>query len=589
MTGQVAAAPTPSGDGARVSLGKSPAAELTILTKDDPADTSAGRIGYLFSTAPDSAMRDHPGWTAGPETLLGSIEPARAAAATLARALTADEPIVEGVRQLSVFQEVVQDELTPFYLAVQLDRWLSVEGISVCRFLRPTPWAAALTTIQRLTGSSYQVRVDRRSSDGMLGRGAIELLQREGLRRVVRRAARRAWPLSAYVLTSRGAGEAEPGGWWFYTTGYNYTRAGLAYEPYMPRLLTFLVEDETTGGRALQERGRPGQSLYSYCRMADLPSRGAVAAAAETVITHVNAVRLEGMDSLARDHLLSSSWFSEFWNRLLPLGLLHSRIAARWLERVRPQVLVVGNTAFEGYLLQPARAAQVPTVLLQHGMLGEHCKHFDEPADHLVVTNRFSRDSLAPETRGRAVVLGLPQSDVPKRREGHALLFITLPWCQEGDLQEILRVVARTAARAQRPLIVRVHPVETIESYRRRFEQIVSRDGLALEIEYSQGGDPSAVVRRCAAAVLFWSTMFIDCVRWGVPVVSPGWHDFHFKSRVAPYGIFRFASSLAHLADLVAGALDNRLGPPAGDAEAFDAPTTDRQLKEFFSSVVAGA
>ncbi len=587
-----AAAAAASRDDLRVSFDRSSAAELTILTKDDPADVSAARVGHLFATAPDSVMRVRPRWAAGPEALLGSMEPARVAAARLTRTLTDREPPIEGVRQLAVFQEIVLDELTRFHLAARLDQWLAAERISGCRFLRQTPWAVALQAIQRRAGSAYSIRVEEERGGGNLIRDAVGLVQRDGVRRVVRRAVRRAWPLASRVLASRNAAAPDRGGWWFYTTAYNYTRVGLAYERYMPRPLRFVVEDDATGGRALAEEGRTGQSLYSYGRMGDRPSRQAVAMAAEAIIAQVKAAPLDGTDALARDCLLEGAWFSEFLTRLLPLGLLHSRIAARWIECARPEMLVVGNTAFEGYLLQPARAARIPTLLLQHGNLAEHFRHFDEPADHLVVTSRFFREFLAPANRARAVVLGLPRSKTPRRREGRALLFVTayyahLPFCHESDLEEILRVVAQTAASAGRPLLVRVHPLETVESYRRRLEQIVARDRLAVEIEYSQGGDPDAIVQRSAAAVLFWSTMFIDCVRWGVPIVSPGWHDFNFKSKIAPYGIFHFADSLAHLADLVSSTLDGRLGAPGG-SEVFDTPATEGQLSEFFSSVGVG-
>jgi len=51
---------------------------------------------------------------------------------------------------------------------------------------------------------------------------------------------------------------------WFYTTARTFTNIGLFYEPYFPRSLRFLVENPLTGGKPLEETGRPGVSLYDF-------------------------------------------------------------------------------------------------------------------------------------------------------------------------------------------------------------------------------------------------------------------------------------------------------------------------------------
>ena len=140
-------------------------------------------------------------------------------------------------------------------------------------------------------------------------------------------------------------------------------------------------------------------------RWADAPTKREVGDALEALTAHLDTVPLQGDDSLARAMLVRSGFMRTFLNRLLPSGLFSTTLFERWIERMRPDAVIVGNPVFEGYALHAARHRGIPTILLQHGILGDFCQFVDPPADHYVVRGEFWKEFLAPAARRRASVL----------------------------------------------------------------------------------------------------------------------------------------------------------------------------------------
>ena len=145
----------------------------------------------------------------------------------------------------------------------------------------------------------------------------------------------------------------------------------------------------------------------------------------------------------------------------------------------------------------------------------------------------------------------------------------------ECDLDEILSVMIVAAHETGRDLVIRVHPLEPVAYYRKRVGALLARDARTPTVSYSQGPGLDDVLCRAAVAVTFSSTVFLDCLRHGVPIVSFDWHDFSYRKQVELWGVFRFARDLAHLKLLIEDAVAGRLPPFKDNAAPFLAATPD--------------
>ena len=127
--------------------------------------------------------------------------------------------------------------------------------------------------------------------------------------------------------------------------------------------------------------------------------------------------------------------------------------------------------------------------------------------------------------------------------------------------------------------------MEQIGYYRNIVEKLCLELTLHAEIEYSQWQGLDAVLSNTAVAVTYSSTVFLDCLRRGIPILSFDWHDFAYKSLIEQHGVFHFAKDLADLERLAGEALAGGLATKS-DYERFLAPTSQQEISEFFQSLV---
>ncbi len=567
--------------------------ELTILQPGDPFERITGPVGLLFECAPDSLVRRRHAAALGLPELIGDFDAVKRRAFDLAARLLAGEPLLRGLAQLRVFEEVVIRELQYALHTLHLRRQLIALGARRCRFGRSSRFAQGLADLRGQGELDVEIDVPAerqrfpvvRSLANSVRRLRSSRLAGAGVRAELALVLNRIDPYHRRSAL-RPRRTVKPGGLWFYSTAYTYTKIGLLYEPHFPAPFRFLIENAATGGRALREAGRPFVGLYEFASWADAPTRHEVDDAAAAVTAHIARVALQGEDEVARAMFLRSAFMQTFFLRLLPSGLFGTALFERWIEAVRPDAVVVGNPVFEGYALHAARRNGIPTILLQHGILGDFCQFVDPPADHYVIRGEFWKEFLAPAARQRARVLNpAPPFAATRAARGHGtLVFITAPYSpheflDENDLDEILSALIAAAAETGRELVIRVHPLELVAHYRQRVDGIVAGMAKSPAVSYSQGPGLDDVLARAAVAVTFGSTVFLDCLRHGVPIVGFGWHDFSYRKQIEQWGVFHFARDLSHLRSLIADAAGGRLPPFANDVEPFLAATSGAVLQ----------
>lgn len=584
---------------------------ISLLTSRDDVTLKRNRVGLLFECAPDSSILAAASEVTTLTELIGDFDTTKKHAYRLAKMILHDEPAFRGIQQLTIFEEVVIRELQYILHAIQLHNALRSMSVTHCHVTsRPRCVEGLLRILKKvqspvqlvLAGNqpnhaswrSLSARITKRLKDNKFSFRALRAEYQQIMARVDPFHWRNTWNSA---LKSQ---PFVPGKVWFYSTAYTFTRIGLMYEAFFKDGFTYLIENPLTGGRALAEAKRDYVGLYGFTQSGIGPSKSDISTAREEISHHIRNVSLAGDDALARDLFLESDWLAQFMNRYLPVGLFKSSLFFVFLDKVRPSAIVVGNPVHEAYLLHGAKARGIPTILLQHGILGDFCQLLDPPADHYVVRGRFWQEFLSPDARKRAIILNPPPTsnsdkniNSPAEREKH-LLFLTAPYGGQdfmhlADLDDILVTLLQVASAERIKLVVRVHPMEAVGYYQQIVARLISALSLNdVTVAYSHGPGLDQLVRDSAIAVTFCSTVFLDCLREKIPLVTFAWHDFSYKKQIAKSKVFNFAGNLAELRLLVTDGVLGKLPPFAGSSDQFVAINSTDELEDFFSQVTQG-
>lgn len=544
--------------------------------------------GLLFQCAPDSSARNEAPKAVPLSDLIGEFDAVKLRAAQIARKLLESEPAIRGVQQLSIFEELVIRDLQQIIHAKTLHDVLIDRGYHRFSISADSPLTESLIAVTRAFGEQLvpDVRLYSKPRRFASLRRSFRRLVLSGFDRAVvsselRQALLRIDPYHRLPRLSKS--KLPKGGGWFYSTAYTFTAIGLLYEPWFPKDFRYLVNNPCTGGVPLKRLGRPFVSPYDYAARGLAPSKGEVETAKEAIRAHLAAVPMSEEDRKLVEIYLGGSGFLNFVNRLLPQGLFQTALFERFVVQAAPEFIVVGNPVFEGYLLHAARRAGIPTIVLQHGILGDFCQFIDPPVDHYVVRGQFWRDFLATPAAQRAQVLNPPHSTGVELNRGkrERIVFLTAPYTQKSftdlsDLQDILRTLLLACDASRAPLTIRVHPMEQVSFYVDLLSNLPEAKGVS--IEYSQGNGLLELLSQAAAVVTFCSTTFLDCLHLGVPIISFGWHDFSFKRQIEDKGIFYFAKTLADLHKLVTRSLRSDLPAYSGSTKPFLEPMSEQYL-----------
>lgn len=563
---------------------------LHLYSSDSKLVGVTGAMGLLCELAPDSPSLKRPRDLYGPTEMLGSADDALRVAYSLVSKLLQASPMIEGLPLLSVFEESLLEEFSRLAQAFYLDRWISERGFSTCRFVSPSLWNGRLRQVRAASLSSYDLVADRSSVPDHPAMRAIKRFRFAHPTRgeILQRVAPRWSRLCSALPTRVHARNAPRGGAWFYSTAYNFTRIGMAYEEYIPGKLNFLVEDPATGGKDLRRLGKRFYALYGWSRASDFPDGAQLRSMGERMTAALAAVQLSGEESLLRDVFLKSDYWQYFLRRDLPLVLYSSRAIERWSKAVCPELIVVGNTAYERVLLMRESTKRIPVVMLQHGVMHWTYAVADQPVDLFLVRGPFFQRMIDNRLRRKSVVLNYPERTDSSAENGREdILFITapyevLPLFHPEDRRDILRSLLRVSHASRRRLVVRVHPMEKITAYEAEISALQAELGSTAEVQYSQGPGAEQVLARTCVAVLYFSTMFLDCLRYGIPIVSFAWHWFPNKQLFAEEGIFNFASDLANLEELVRQGIDGRLPRRTTGIDEFLAPSHPEEISKCF-------
>jgi hypothetical protein len=568
---------------------------LHLYARGSDFSEVTGTVGLLCEFAADSPSLKNAAPCYVPEELLGSADAALALAYPLVSAVLRTTPVIDGLPLLCLFEESLLEEFSYIVQAFHLDRWIADHDFPSVRFVSHSSWLDRLLQVRTVTGSSYALAAAVQPLQTTRGIRAVRKFW--GSRPKLPEAVRRILPVwSRHLSASRMrklSQDAPRGGIWFYSTAYNCTRVGLQYEPYLPQKLNFLVEEPTTGGRGLSEIGRDSYWVYAWSQNSDIPSSLEVRSIATRITAAFAVAELTAEQSALRTVLLQSEWWHHFLTRRLAFAMYNNRVLQRWRQSVRPEMLVVGNAGWERALLLNRDADRIPTVLLQHGVMHWTYAVTDEPVDTFLLRGPFFQRSLNERLRRKTGVHNFPEPTTSSTRAANNrndILFITTPYdvpalFHPEDLRDILRSLLRVAHATDRRLVIRVHPMENVSDYQEAVLELQKDLGLPAEVCYSQGPGADQVFACACVAVLHFSTMFLDCLRYGIPIVSFDWHWFPNKRQYEQEGIFHLAKDLHDFEGLLRQGIEANLHVRIDELEEFLALSQPEELSRLFRQI----
>lgn len=383
---------------------------------------------------------------------------------------------------------------------------------------------------------------------------------------------------------------------WFLSFAKNYTEIGLFYESLFPKEFCFIVEDKLTGGFPLKKKKRPFVDLYEFGKLALIPTKKSILAAEKKIRDHVNIIELNHHESMIRELWLADEWTRFFFKSLLPIGLYLTQLAHAWINQVKPSALIVGNNGHEQYGLWIAKKKHIPTVLLQHGVLGDYYQFVDWPVDHYIVRGQFWRDFLMKSARDRAYVINPPtDKNYPYTNNLAKPYFVYFSlfypdiekktrFCEERDSQ--LLAIAEAAIASNSGLVIRFHPRDCIERHKKYIQLLYKKNGIILPVYYSHTENVRTLLKSASAAVMYFSTVFLDCLSLNIPIITYDWLNFPHKKHIKKYQLFYFARNLMELKFLITKAIRCELVASPVNKKLFLDETEIIMAKQFLKKLV---
>jgi hypothetical protein len=226
-----------------------------------------------------------------------------------------------------------------------------------------------------------------------------------------------------------------------------------------------------------------------------------------------------------------------------------------FLDRAAPEIVWVANQwGGESAMVQLARARAIPTLQVQHGTL-EHCYAYAPIySDRFLVWSDLWRSLVNPAEAARVEVVNPGVEARRVTRQAHAgpariTFFTAFPggrhkpfWNRTIVCHEVLSILRDLAARGHE-ITVRVHPVEKVSDWRRAWLSHVGP--IPRSVRFDKQSALEVILTRTDVGLVFDSTVFLDCLAAGIPVVAIGWLPNPWRSALRNTDRMFFADSMS--------------------------------------------
>jgi len=297
----------------------------------------------------------------------------------------------------------------------------------------------------------------------------------------------------------------------------------------------------------------------------------------------------------------SPSWLS--WQNVeFSLVRNLTRCWEAYLDQAKPRLVVLTNQwGIEGWFMDLARQRGIPVLQLMHGMMASPLYLLSPVrSDLLVVWGDFWRELWPQQQRDKIFVFN-PTSRfaaIPRQPGGtrYRLTFFSWPlkviarYNASELLDGFIHILHELLDQHNFEITVRIHPLEDVTAFKDRWQQHYGQIPPVLHID--KYGLLADILAQTDIALMFHSTVMLDCLALGIPIVMPGWIDLGFnKSLVAVPGI-TFAKDFNYLREILLSAPSRQstLSPENAQStiESLVAPTGQglEQMQQLISNLV---
>jgi hypothetical protein len=342
-----------------------------------------------------------------------------------------------------------------------------------------------------------------------------------------------------------------PEGITFFSSYLNNSRNIEAVEKLMPLPVNWVILNESAREGA-QPTQAPIHWLWRFLPRHVSPTNGSKADSESDLGEEVQEEPFRSWLSW------SPTW--RYWTRSgRKTAALFTACWNNYLRLARPRLVVTASQwGIEGWLMAEARKQGIRTLQLLHGVLAGyfHTGRAIE-SDAMVVWGEFWRDLFPKEDREKIHVanpgnvarvhhLGSTGEGRSRRVTYFSWPLDQLPFYNARDVQsgmiDTLSVVKEaTGCR----LCIRAHPQENMGDFVAHWR---SRKGcFPPDIELSQYEPLHNVLQRTDVALMYGSTILLDCRLNGIPAVLPGWIDNGWSSEIRRIDGLHFAESFGDM------------------------------------------
>ena len=551
---------------------------IFVITEHDPLNRIQGNVGADkdtiacgFWSSVDS-VRLIPGFDRKEVLSLNTTAKAYPAyvekAYSLAHPIAENSPSYRGIRPLVAWEEFLADSILKVLVIGDFHQGLLDRhgpGPEVI-FFSPNETQQAFSLFNEVRDKPFRIKILQHRETGSRGRGVLGRLRE--FRNVVRESKREGrwgqvfWqPVEVlddrYRMRSSVWPRArfETGGRWFYGSYVNYTRVLRRHRSDLNGQANWVVNQDAAT-RGLQQDDR-----WHYLWQFGKPSRTKDHESfLREAVNYLQTLPLDRDGFPLRDFARSSTSLSYLVTRILPSALSEVDLMDAFLKGAFPDELWVANQwGSEGELTMLANARGIPVTQVQHGALHRYFAVSSILSKRFLVWGSFWRDVVRAEESRKIEVFNPGLDIIPVERKrtkpnGKRITFLTTPlhlgafWNPDVTLQEVGALVKHLMQRGH-TVLIRIHPSDRIEFWRRSLEGILGSIPPALR--FSKEDSLVSVLQETDVAFMFFSTVFLNCVASGIPVIGLGWYPHIWQKPLERMGVVHFANSVQEALDLV--------------------------------------
>jgi hypothetical protein len=246
-----------------------------------------------------------------------------------------------------------------------------------------------------------------------------------------------------------------------------------------------------------------------------------------------------------------------------------------YLKEVKPRLIVMANQwGIEGWFSQIAKKRRIPVLQVMHGVLGGHFyTKTSVNSDAMVTPGEFWRDLWPSDQRAKILVYNpensFPLTDKRLNSDKRRLTFFSWP-LRTSDFYNLsefndrfIKLFHKLLIQGNTEVRVRAHPLENPDDFIKHWGKYYGP--LPKGVHVGKYEPLTDILAQTDVALMFRSTVMLNCLINRIPVIIPGWVNMGWDQRLLNTQGLYLAPDFEELENRLIRWLDN---PPKMESEA---------------------